>query len=304
MSNIIQNTKEWHKWRSEGIGASEASIIMGVSPYKTRRKLWEEKTNPTPPTDNKPNYIQQKGHDIESKMRPIVELENFTKFPPVTLEWEENRRFRASLDGYDSDNKINWECKLLGKDLFDRFKEYGEIPEKYYPQLMHQCLVSGANKFMLTCAVDFNEYHTRSFELNENDYKYIQEELIPSVEKFIHLIDNKIPPDMSPNDVAEVTNKNLVMAIDEYSENLKMMNHYKENVDKLKEMIFIMSGSIHNKVNCNGALITISKSEDKEVPDYEGYAKEMNIDLMGLGWTKLKKGRETRRITLKGVDNV
>lgn len=42
--NLLQNTQEWEKFRLQKIGASDAPIIMGVSPWKTPFQLWLEKT--------------------------------------------------------------------------------------------------------------------------------------------------------------------------------------------------------------------------------------------------------------------
>lgn len=41
--NLLQNTQEWEKFRLQKIGASDAPIIMGVSPWKTPFQLWLEK---------------------------------------------------------------------------------------------------------------------------------------------------------------------------------------------------------------------------------------------------------------------
>ena len=35
--------EEWLEWRREGIGASDAPVIMGVSPWTTPLQLWENK---------------------------------------------------------------------------------------------------------------------------------------------------------------------------------------------------------------------------------------------------------------------
>lgn len=38
------NREEWLKERKKEIGASEASCIIGVNPWKTNVELWQEKT--------------------------------------------------------------------------------------------------------------------------------------------------------------------------------------------------------------------------------------------------------------------
>ncbi len=44
-SQLIQNTPEWHAFRRKRIGASDAPVIMGISPWKTPYQLWIEKTS-------------------------------------------------------------------------------------------------------------------------------------------------------------------------------------------------------------------------------------------------------------------
>ena len=39
--NLEQGTYEWLEWRMGGLGASDAPVVMGVSPYSTSRTLWE-----------------------------------------------------------------------------------------------------------------------------------------------------------------------------------------------------------------------------------------------------------------------
>jgi predicted phage-related endonuclease len=54
--NVSQRSPEWRLWRSQGVSASEAAIIMGRSPHKTPWRLWAEKTGLVleQPLDNNP----------------------------------------------------------------------------------------------------------------------------------------------------------------------------------------------------------------------------------------------------------
>ena len=50
---IDTHTTEWHERRRKGIGGSDIAAIAGISPYKTARDVWAEKTgrtSPQPPT--------------------------------------------------------------------------------------------------------------------------------------------------------------------------------------------------------------------------------------------------------------
>ena len=54
--DVSQRSDAWRVWRSQGIGASEAAILMGRSPYKTPWRWWAEKTGLVlePSQDNNP----------------------------------------------------------------------------------------------------------------------------------------------------------------------------------------------------------------------------------------------------------
>src|SRR6266404_2041612 len=43
-NQLPQNSKEWLAWRTSGLGASDAPVIMGVSPFTSQFELWLEKT--------------------------------------------------------------------------------------------------------------------------------------------------------------------------------------------------------------------------------------------------------------------
>ena len=40
----ITSNEQWHEERRKGIGASEASAIIGLNPYMNNVQLWELKT--------------------------------------------------------------------------------------------------------------------------------------------------------------------------------------------------------------------------------------------------------------------
>ena len=48
IERLRQNTPEWHKWRQQGLGASDAPVVMGEAAFKTPRILWAIKTGRTP----------------------------------------------------------------------------------------------------------------------------------------------------------------------------------------------------------------------------------------------------------------
>jgi putative phage-type endonuclease len=43
IERLHQNTLEWHHWRQQGLGASDAPVIMVDAGFKTPRMLWSIK---------------------------------------------------------------------------------------------------------------------------------------------------------------------------------------------------------------------------------------------------------------------
>ena len=44
IERLQQNTPQWHRWRQQGLGASDAPVVMGDAAFKTTRMLWSIKT--------------------------------------------------------------------------------------------------------------------------------------------------------------------------------------------------------------------------------------------------------------------
>jgi putative phage-type endonuclease len=142
-----QNTSEWLEWRNNGIGASDAPIIMGVSPWKTPYKLWLEKT--TGQSDFSGNAATERGHALEDSARQCAEKHLSRLFLPQCSEHQKHPWMRASLDGISMDREI-LEIKCPYKpdhpSSDHNIAKQGKIPEKYYPQLQHQLEVAQAEK--------------------------------------------------------------------------------------------------------------------------------------------------------------
>ena len=66
-----QNTEEWLEFRRDKIGASDAPIIMGKSPWKTPHQLWEEKIGVR--TSSYETAAMRRGKDLESEARKHFE---------------------------------------------------------------------------------------------------------------------------------------------------------------------------------------------------------------------------------------
>lgn len=133
-----QRSESWYAWRGKGIGSSDAPIIMGVSPWSTRRKLWLQKTG-REKNEFKGNWATERGNELEPKARAMYELQTGYESPPILTENPEFPFIRASLDGYYTCGGVILEIKCPGKADHE-LALAGFVPEKYIPQIQHQFL--------------------------------------------------------------------------------------------------------------------------------------------------------------------
>lgn len=144
---LKQNSPEWLEWRNKGIGASDAPIIMGLSPWKTPYRLWLEKT--TGKSDFQGNRATERGHELEDTARKCAEKKLSKMFFPHCFEHKVYDWMRASLDGISLDGyllEIKCPYRPEHPNSDHQKAKQGKIPDKYYPQLQHQLEVSQVDK--------------------------------------------------------------------------------------------------------------------------------------------------------------
>jgi len=117
---------------------------MGVSPWKTPLRLFEEKTGAAPAVTPS-NWAQQMGIDTEPEARARYELGADCDMPAALVEDSEIPYLRASLDGFNKEKSRVLEIKCPGEKDHAIALE-GKIPEKYKWQLVHQLMVTKARE--------------------------------------------------------------------------------------------------------------------------------------------------------------
>ena len=144
IERLHQNTPEWHRWRMQGIGASDAPVIMGETAFKTPRTLWSIKTGRVQERSAGP--AARRGRELERFARRAYERQTGIQMEPVCLVHEEFEWMRASLDGlsFDGSTLVEIKCPLSLRDRASA--EQGRVPSHYHAQLQHQLEVSGAEQ--------------------------------------------------------------------------------------------------------------------------------------------------------------
>lgn len=146
----FKSDEEWLKYRKSRIGASDASIIMGVSKWKTSdgriktpKLLWEEKLGLGQiQTDT---YATRYGKRMEEPARKVYEKMVGDLFAPDVVINDKYPHLMASLDGFNATRDKAVEIKNANKEDHELARQ-GKVPDKYYPQVQQQMMVSDLNE--------------------------------------------------------------------------------------------------------------------------------------------------------------
>lgn len=106
---LQQGTKDWHDFRAEHFGASEAAACLGLSPYMTRNDLIKQKaTGIEMEVPQKLQAVFDRGHETETGGRDMAEAIVGEDLYPVVMSFGQ---LSASCDGLSMSNEIAFEHK-------------------------------------------------------------------------------------------------------------------------------------------------------------------------------------------------
>ena len=149
--NLTQGSHEWLVFRASHRTASDAPAMLGISPYKSRDALLQEKaTCIRPEVDAATQRRFDEGHRLEALARPLAEKIIGDELYPVTGSSDEYPRLAASFDGLTMIGDTAWEHKTLNAALREALQsgDAAGLPAHYRAQLEQQCLVSGCSRIL------------------------------------------------------------------------------------------------------------------------------------------------------------
>lgn len=261
-----QNTDEWHEFRRNHVGSSDAPAIMGISPWKSIVQLYEEKI--TGINSQKDNPWMKRGRDKEQEARDLYCFITGHNMSPVVLEHPQYKFMSASLDGMTPFGNCAVEIKIPGKVDHEKALE-GFIPDKYYPQLQHQIFVANldmidyfswdGNTHALLHVKRDQEYIVKMIEKELQFWDCVCNRRQPTKNESIYPLDEKLVPMME-------TMKDLEEAAIEKFKWTKIYDALKEKVEA-------------NGVEFETENISFRKSERKGSIQYDKIPELKNIDL-------------------------
>ena len=159
---------DWLEYRKTGIGGSDASVVCGISRYKSPVELWMEKTGQLPPQEA--GEAAYWGTMLESVVR-----EEFTKRtsievskPSVILQSEEHPFMLANVDGICEHPELGaciFEAKTASAYKAGEWED--TIPDEYMCQVQHYMAVTGYQGAYIAVLIGGNTFRWKFVERDE-----------------------------------------------------------------------------------------------------------------------------------------
>ena len=195
--------------RDKYIGGSDIPIIMGISPFRTRWELLQEKAGLIQ-NDFEGNRYTEYGDLMEPKIRDYVNELRGTVFEPDQLIKDD---MRGNCDGFNGDTIL--EIKTTS-GIYATVDDY----KKYLVQLLFYMDLYGVKKGLLAVyarPADFNpefcEDWLSTFDIDIEAYKPLMDEVNAEIDRFradlARLKENPLlsEQDFQPNELVAISKK-------------------------------------------------------------------------------------------------
>lgn len=282
--DLVQGSDSWKAWRHTGLGASDVPSLFNLSPYKTERDLWFEKSGfGEAEEDDSKAYIFQKGHDVEAELRALFEEKTSIQMNPTCFE---NGIFLASLDGYE--NGQNLEAKYVGKDVLKKIAG-GEIPSHHQIQVQAQLHTSESDKcFYAAKAPKVKGGVCVEIGRNESLIK----EIIHRGEAFWDSLKSGKVPQLSPQDIMFITDPAQVALFQKLQELKLKKTEIESQYEEIEKAVKALA--THPKVKCG--LVSITEAERSGSIDYK---KIPEVKALSEEYLETYRGKGTRYKTIR-----
>lgn len=272
--DLAQNTPEWHEFRRSRIGASDAPVILGVSPYKTPYQLYLDKVEGI---EQVQNSAMKRGQELEGEARKAFEdmyemlYMDKVEVVPCVVQSDTYNWMIASLDGLDQSKGVLVEIKCPGPKDHQLAME-GKIPEHYIPQLQHQLFVTGLDS-MFYFSYRNGDGHPVLLEYkreNGSMGKLIREEA-----KFMECIRSRMPPSLTDKDYEERFDLEFLEVAMKFAKVKEELDQKAQEEQLLKDRLIKLS----NNKNCRGGRVKVAQCCRRGTVDYSKIEQLSGIDL-------------------------
>lgn len=197
--------EQWLEYRRTGLGGSDAAVVVGLTPYRSKIELWADKTGRMPETED--NEAMRTGRDLEQYVaeRFCEAAGKKVRRRNYIFQHDEYDFITANVDREIVGENAGLECKTtsaFAKSDFDS----GEIPLYYYCQCCHYMNVMGYDRMYLAVLIGGQRFRWFTIEKNEQECAELLKAEIAFWNDYIKL---DIRPEPDGSESAERTLKAL-----------------------------------------------------------------------------------------------
>ena len=252
------------------IGGSDTPIILGISPFKSRWRLLQEKAGIVE-NDFEGNEYTRYGEIMEPKIRDHINKYLGYHFEPACKIVKD---LRGNTDGWEKDKKMILEIKTTSK-IYETVQSY----TGYIVQMLFYMAMYGAENAILAVyerPEDFDEEfdpdRLHIYDVRFKEYNALWAKLIEELDKFradlAKLRENPFitEEEFQPKEVIEVANRVLILenSIAQMKETEKKLKEAKAELKRLMEQ-----NGIKKWTTPNGTQITlVPDGEDTVVSEF------------------------------------
>ena len=299
--NFEQGTNEWLNWREGGITATDCTVILGVSKYKTPLQLWEEKTGKSQPEDISNNPHVRRGNRLEPVARKAIERQLDSELQVICGEHDDLSILRASFDGVDS-NGIPHEIKCPSNLVFDEvsmFREESETFKMYSTQVRYQAIVADASHGWLHF---YRETEDGEGELLSFKITLTAEDqaLVEGAMAFWELIQSDTAPAHDPKRDVMDSNEEIDSLFEDIKERKLQIDAFKLQISQLEALNKEAQAELETcmgenmKLASSDGSVALTRFERKGTVDWNKLAKDV-----GIADSKIEEFRKPTTIGVK-----
>lgn len=258
-SKLITDKASWLADRKNGIGGSDASVVMGLSPWKSRLTLWSEKVGLIPDADLSANEAVEWGNLLESPVAQKFERNH----PEFTVCECDSQLSHVAYPWMTAtvDRLLHNETGLIGglevKTVGLRGAEEWEddaIPAQYMCQIQHYMAVTEATEWWVACLIGGQRYVERCVRRDEDFIRH----MISEEQKFFDLVMTKQMPFADGQESTKDTlnlifpqGSGAITLPEEVKELYRMRQSLKDQIDENKQTLDSIDNRIKQMIGSN-----------------------------------------------------
>lgn len=235
---------EWLEYRRTGIGGSDVSAVLGVSPFITGRDLFYDKLKIVSAIDNDDNWVQKEiGHLLEDLVAKIFQIKTGYRIYQIKkmfrhpiypfmiadvdyfVELSDGTTAILEIKTTNYNNKDKW---------FDGKNEI--IPLNYEMQGRHYMCVMNLNRVYFCCLYGNNEKEIIIRHI-DRDLQYESEMIFLEEDFWVNHIQARVPPPYTENgDLILESVRRHIGTADPNAPEILLNRNYEANITRFLEL--------------------------------------------------------------------